>query len=203
MSKSYVIGLTGSTGAGKSEVSRRLAAQGCCVIDADVLARQAVEPHTPALAALRERFTDAILHADGTLNRAALAAVAFADKEATAALNAIVHPAVIELLHDNLTDAAQREERVVVLDVPLLFQTGLDALCDTTVAVVADPTVRRARICARDGIAVSQAQARMAAQPPDAYYAERAAHVIDNNGDIAALDEAVAAVLKGVLLRDT
>lgn len=198
MSKTLVIGLTGSTGAGKSEVARLLAAHGCYGIDADVLARRAVEPGSAALAALIERFSDTILRKDGTLDRAALAAAAFATEEATAALNAIVHPAVIALLQDELNAARERGERVVVLDVPLLFQTGLETLCDLTVAVIASPAVRCERIRRRDGLTVEQASARMDAQPPDAYYADRADRVIENDGDRERLSSAVAVICREV-----
>ena len=99
MNKSLVIGLTGSIGSGKSTVSRLFAEKGWYIIDADVLARQAVEPGTAALTAIAERFGNAVLRSDGSLDRAALAERAFATAGATADLNAIVHPAVIRLLN--------------------------------------------------------------------------------------------------------
>lgn len=191
MNNTVVIGLTGSTGAGKSEVSRLLAARGAYIIDADVLARRAVEPGTPALAAIARRFSPAVLKPDGTLDRAALAAEAFASPEATQALNGIVHPAVIAMMKDELTAARERGERVVVLDVPLLFQSGCETLCDLTVAVSAPPSLRRQRICDRDGLSVAQAEARMRAQPPDAYYTSRATYTVENGGDRASLCAAV------------
>lgn len=191
MAESLVIGLTGSTGAGKSEVSRLLSARGYPVIDADVLARRAVEPGTAALGKLVERFSERILKEDGSLDRAALAALAFATPDATEELNAIVHPAVIEMMHRDLETARQNGAEVVVLDVPLLFQAGLETLCDVTVAVTASPEVRLKRICARDGITTEQATARMHAQPMDKYYAERATYVIENNGSVSALHTAV------------
>ena len=194
MSKTVVIGLTGSTGSGKSEVSRLLAARGCEIVDADVLARQAVEPGTAALAQLVERFSEAILREDGSLNRAVLAERAFSSAEATAALNAIVHPAVILMMRDAVAAACERGVRCVVLDVPLLFQTGSEALCDVTVAVTAEPSVRRRRICERDGLTNKQATARMNAQPADSYYAERADRVIRNDGAREALAQEVDAL---------
>lgn len=200
MSKTVVIGLTGTTGAGKSEVSRLLKARGAVIVDADVLARRAVEPGTPALAALAERFSASILHEDGTLDRAALARVAFASKEATEAMNAIVHPAVIAMMKDEIDTARAHGARLIVLDVPLLFQSGTDALCDTTVAVTADEAVRRRRICERDGLTAEQAAARMQAQPAEAYYTERAAHVIENNGELPMLEAAVKAFCKEALV---
>ncbi len=192
MNNTVVIGLTGSTGAGKSEVSRLLAARGCYVIDADVLARRAVDPGTAALAALTERFSAVILREDGSLDRAALAALAFASPEVTAELNAIVHPAVIAMLKDDLAAARARGETAIVLDVPLLFQTRLEMLCDITVAVTAPPEVRCQRIRERDGLTAEQAVVRMRAQPPDDYYASHANRVLENGGDREALAEAVA-----------
>ena len=191
MTNTVVIGLTGTTGAGKSEVSRLLRAWGCVVIDADELARRAVEPGTTAFLALVKRFSEEILREDGSLDRAVLAKKAFASQEDTKALNAIVHPAVIAMMQEQLQAARDRGDRVVVLDVPLLFQSGTDALCDTTVAVTASPDVRRSRIRERDGLTEEQANARMQAQPSEAYYTERATHVIENNADKQALQEAV------------
>lgn len=191
MSNSLVIGLTGSIGSGKSTVSRLFAAKGFHIIDADVLARQAVEPGTGALTALAERFGGDVLRSDGRLDRAVLAERAFATTEATADLNAIVHPAVIGLLKEQLAAAQNHGEAVIVLDVPLLFQTGLESLCDRTVAVTASPEVRRGRICARDGLSSEQAQKRMDVQPPDIYYTQRATDTLINDSDEAALSQAV------------
>lgn len=197
MSKTIVVGLTGPTGAGKSAVARRLEAVGWQIIDADVLARRVVEPGEAALKALVERFSEAILRADGTLDRAALAKVAFASRETTAALNAIVHPAVIAKMNEELAEAKRRSVRVA-LDVPLLFQAGLESLCDLTVAVTAPEAVRRERIRRRDALTEEQAVARMNAQPSAEYYTSRADRVIDNGGDETALETAVKALLEEV-----
>lgn len=198
MNKTTVIGLTGPTGAGKSAVACRLAAVGATVIDADVLARRVVEPGEAALTQLVERFSEAILAPDGTLDRAALAKIAFASEDATADLNAIVHPAVIERMSADLEEAKRRGVRIVVLDVPLLFQAGLETLCDLTVAVTAPDAVRKERICRRDTLTEEAAAARMNAQPPAEYYTSRADHVIDNGGDEVLLDMAVTALLREV-----
>ena len=198
MNKTVVIGLTGPTGAGKSAVARRLEAVGWTVVDADVLARRVVEPGEAALAALVERFSEAILSPDGALDRAALARIAFASADATAALNAIVHPAVIARMKDELEAARARGVQAVVLDVPLLFQAGLETLCDITVAVTAPEAVRLERICRRDALSEDAATARMNAQPPAEYYTSRADRVIDNGGDETVLDAAVAALIREV-----
>ncbi len=192
MNNTLVIGLTGSIGSGKSTVSRQFAERGCYIIDADVLARVAVEPGSKALSAIAARFGDDVISLDGTLNRAALANRVFVSETETAALNAIVHPEVIRLMKSELDAAKQRGEAVVVLDVPLLFQAGLESLCGRTVAVSASPEVRLQRICARDGFTPEQAKLRMNAQPADIYYTERATDVIRNDGDEAELRAAVA-----------
>lgn len=191
MNNTLVIGLTGSTGAGKSTVSRMLSEDGFYVIDADALAREAVAPGSPCLRAVAERFSPSVLNKDGSLNRTALAQMAFATPAATEALNAIVHPTVIAMMNERLTAAQKRGERTVLLDVPLLFQTHTESLCDSTLAITAPPSVRCARICERDGLTHAQALARMNAQPPDSYYAARATHTLENTGDLSALRKAV------------
>lgn len=179
-----VIGLTGPTGAGKGEVGRVLASRGAMVIDTDRLAREVVAKGEPTLDALVKAFGRDILLPDGTLDRAALAAKAFADREAHARLNAITHPAIIARSRDLLIAC---KAPVAVIDAPLLFEAGMDALCDITLAVLACADVRKARIMARDGIDDARAAARMRAQPDDAFYRERADYTLYNDGDRAAL----------------
>ena len=202
MADIHVLGLTGPTGAGKGEVARLLRAKsGVCIIDADVIARDVVSVGTPALAALVSHFSTDILQADGSLDRRRLAALAFASPEQTAALNAIVHPAVIAEIRAQVAAAAQNGTQVAVIDAPLLFQASLDAMCDRTVAVVAPPALRRARICLRDGLSTEEADRRMNAQPSNDYYTQRAHHTLHNTGDLAALETAVDALceqLEGV-----
>lgn len=199
MTDNKTVGLTGSTGAGKSEIARRMAArEHWAVIDADAISRLVVEKGQPTLALLTEHFSAAVLNPDGTLNRARLAALAFADPEKTAALNAIVHPAVIREIQAQRAAAVAAGKRVVVIDAPLLLQAGLDSDCDYTVAVTAPPEVRRARICARDGISAEAAAQRMSAQPGDDYYAARVSEVLTNDGDMAALAAKVEALCERI-----
>lgn len=199
MTDNKTVGLTGSTGAGKSEIARRMAArEHWAVIDADVISRLVVEKGQPTLALLAEHFSAAVLNPDGTLNRARLAALAFADPEKTAALNAIVHPAVIREIRAQRAAAVADGKRVVVIDAPLLLQAGLDSDCDYTVAVTAPPEIRRARICARDGISAEAAAQRMNAQPGEDYYAARVSEVLTNDGDMAALAAKVEALCERI-----
>lgn len=191
MTEVFTVGLTGSTGAGKSEVARLMAEHpSWAVLDADQLSREAVTTGSPTLAALVERFSDDILLEDGSLNRKRLAEKAFATQEDTAALNAIVHPAVIRAIRSGLRAIHTAGKRVAVIDAPLLFQSGLDAICDCTVAVLATPDIRRARICARDGLTVEQANLRMQAQPDDHFYRDKATFLLFNLSDKASLDKA-------------
>lgn len=186
-----IVGLTGPTGAGKSEAARLLAAAGVPVVDADVLAREVVEKGHPCLAELAEAFTAAILNADGTLNRAALAAAAFATKEATAQLNAITHPHIFRLAEERFSSLWQEGFALAAVDAPLLFESGMDRMCDHTVAVLAPAPVRQARICERDGITAEQAALRMRAQPDEPFYRERVDEVLYNDGDLAAFRASV------------
>lgn len=174
------LGLTGPTGAGKSTVARLLEQNGIPLVDADAIARTVTEKGSPVLSALADTFGKDILFPDGSLDRRALAAVAFSSKENTEKLNAVTHPAILARIRRALADATGD---AVVLDAPLLFETGLDALCDHTAAIVADEAVRLARITARDGISEEAAKKRMAVQPDTAFYAARADILLYNNGD--------------------
>lgn len=183
-----VIGLTGPTGAGKGEVGRLLAQKGALIVDTDRIAREVVEPGQPCLKELVTAFGNDILHQDGTLDRAALAKKAFATSQAGTMLNRITHPHIIARSLDILKNSTAA---IGVIDAPLLFESGMDTLCDTTVAVLAPEAVRLARITARDGIDEARARERMNAQPDETFYRERAAHILENDGDLAALTSAV------------
>ena len=174
------LGLTGPTGAGKSTVARLLEQNGIPLVDADAIARTVTEKGSPVLSALADTFGKEILFPNGSLDRRALAAVAFSSKENTEKLNAVTHPAILARIRRALADATGD---AVVLDAPLLFETGLDALCAHTAAIVADEAVRLARITARDGISEEAAKKRMAVQPDTAFYAARADILLYNNGD--------------------
>jgi len=190
-----VIGLTGPTGAGKGVVTAHLAKAGVLVVDTDRIAREVVEPGQPCLQELVEAFSDCILQADGRLDRAALAAVAFADEASHERLNAITHPHIIER---SLAIMNESKAAWAVIDAPLLFESGMDRLCDTTVAVLAPTAMRLERICRRDGIDKERALLRMNAQPDDAFYRQRAAHILYNDGDLASLTSAVDALMNRI-----
>lgn len=174
------VGLTGGIASGKSAVADRLAELGAVVVDADVLAREVVAPGTPGLAAIAGRFGDHLLAADGTLDRAALGAIVFADPAARRDLEAIVHPAVRARAIE-LTEAAP-PGAVVVQVIPLLVETGQQAAFDTVVVVDIDPELQLQRLIARNGLTREQAQARIDAQAAPEERTAAAHEVLRNNG---------------------
>lgn len=187
-----IIGLTGGIGSGKSSVAALLAARGAIVIDTDALAREVVAPGGPVLDSIRFEFGPEVIAADGSLDRAALAAIVFADPRRRERLNALTHPTITALALERM--AAQPPEARVVVVVPLLFESGFDRHCDTVVAVIADPDLRRARVAKRDRTSEEKVAARMHAQLADDEYARRANHVIRNDGDRAHLEQQVDTV---------
>ena len=187
------VAVTGGIGSGKSAVAARLAAHGAVVVDADRIAREVVEPGTPGLEAVVAGFGPGVLLPDGSLDRAGLAAIVFADPERRAALEAIVHPLVGQRSAELI--AAAPADAVVVYDVPLLAESAGGALgrasgFDTVVVVEAPLETRVARLVGR-GLAEGDARARIAAQATDEHRRTIADHVVVNDGDLAALDAAV------------
>lgn len=189
------VGLTGGIGSGKSEVARILAGLGAYVVDSDVLAREVVAPGTPGLLAVAEAFGPSVLAPDGSLDRAALAAVVFADEEARARLNAIVHPLVGAAAAERY--AAAPEGAVVVHDVPLLVETGMAPLFDVVVVVDAPDEVRVARLVRR-GLTEADARARIAAQATREERNAAAHHVVANDGTLDELRERVLALWRAL-----
>lgn len=188
------IGLTGNIGAGKSTVAARLAALGAHVIDADLLAREAVAPGAPALAAIAQRWGPGLLSADGTLDRAALRRIVFADPAERAALDAIVHPEVARLRDLAVTAAASAGIELVVCDIPLLFEAGLEHTVDEIILVDAPVPVRRERLIRDRGLPPAEADAMIAAQMPSERKRTRATYVIENAGSREELEARVDAL---------
>lgn len=184
-----LIGLTGGIGSGKSTVAALFAQRGAHIVDTDAVARDVVEPGSPVLDAISYEFGTSVIKPDGSLDREALARIVFADPRKRELLNRLTHPAIrartLELI------GAQPSDEIVVVVVPLLFESGFDQHCDRAVAVIADPDTRRARVAARDGVSEEQVAARMNAQLADEEYARRADHVIRNDGDRAHLEQQV------------
>lgn len=192
----YLIGLTGGIGSGKSTVAARLAAHGCDVIDADAIAREIVEPGEPALAELAERFGPDVLNDDGTLDRAALAERAFSDDAARADLERITHPRVAARIAEWIATVAARvpQGHLVVVDHPLLVETGQERRFDAVVVVTADAEQRIKRLIDERGLDEGDVRARIRVQATDEQRRAVATHVIDNDGTRQDLDAAVDAL---------
>jgi len=186
-----LIGLTGGIGSGKSTVARMLADRGAAVVDADLLAREVVEPGQPALAEIAAEFGPSVLLPDGGLDRAALAAVVFADAARRERLNAITHPRVGALMQERIAAALASAAPLVAVDVPLLFEGSRQSLFEGVLLVWVPPDVQLRRLVERGGIAEAEARARIAAQMPIDDKRALATWVIDNSGPLAATEAQV------------
>ncbi len=186
-----MIGLTGGIGSGKSTVARALAQRGWCVVDADGVAREVVEPGQPALGELAQAFGPDILRADGSLDRAKLARRAFVDEEHTQLLNSITHPRIKAETNRLFAEARAAGVEYCVYDMPLLVDLGLhrDMDCVIVVDVAVEERVRR--LVDSRGLDEADARWRIAAQIPDAQRNAAATYLIDNNGTPAQLADAV------------
>lgn len=176
----YVVGLTGGIASGKSEAARHLASLGATCIDADAISHSLTAENGALLPALRETFGDGIFEEDGTLNRRALGEIVFADPIKRRALDGITHPAIQKAMMDEKEAAEANGDPLVFLNVPLLFETGMDALCDETWLISLSPELQKERLMLRDGLTAEQAQARIDAQMPLAEKEARATVIIDN-----------------------
>jgi dephospho-CoA kinase len=183
------VGLTGGIGSGKSEVSKRLAAQGAVVIDADAIAREVVAPGTDGLAEVAEAFGPEVLGPDGGLDRPRLGEIVFADPERRARLNAIIHPRVGARMAE--LERAAGPGAIVVHDVPLIAENGLGEGYDIVVVVDVPPRVQIERLVRSRRMTREQAMARMAAQASREQRLAIAGIVIDNSGSLAELDRQV------------
>jgi len=184
----YLIGLTGGIASGKSVVAARLAERGAVVVDADKLAREVVEPGTPALAAIADRFGADVIAADGSLNRPALGAIIFTDPEARLALNAITHPAVWKRARELFAEAESADpDAVVVYDVPLLAEAAADRpiTFDLVVVVDASADTRLKRLVELRGLSEDEARHRISSQASDADRLALADVVIDSDDSLA------------------
>jgi len=196
------IGITGPIGCGKSTVAGWLAARGAVAIDADAVARAVVEPGEPALALVLERFGDAVRAPDGSLDRAALGRIVFADPAALRDLEAIIHPAVRPRILAAIAAAEAAGARAVVIEAIKLVEGGLAALCDETWLVTCTPDEQRARLAGR-GVAPDDAARRIAVQADIApRLAPSATRILDTGGDRAVAEARVAAAYAAALAAD-
>lgn len=185
----FVVGVTGGIGSGKSAATAAFEALGIAVVDADVVAREVVLPGTSCLDQIAAHFGDAVLTDEGTLDRKALRHIVFSDAQAKDWLNALLHPAIRREL---LKQLAQAQSSYVILSAPLLLENGLQQYCDRVVVVDAPESTQRQRVARRDGSAKEEVDAIMRSQLSRTERLHQADDVIDNAGTLEALQQQVA-----------
>jgi dephospho-CoA kinase len=189
-----VVGLTGNIGSGKSTVAQLLSERGATIIDADVLSRRAVELGTPAYDKIVRRWGTSILAPDRQLDRAALRRFVFSDPAQLEELNRIVHPEVEHLRHRLLDEARQRGDRIVVCDIPLLFENHMAPNFDRIILVDAPRPLRLERLVRDRGLRETEAMDMIAAQMPAELKRAGADFIIENASTLNALEQRVAEV---------
>jgi dephospho-CoA kinase len=195
------VGLTGNVASGKSTVAQLFQRWGATLIDADRLVREAQAPGSWVLRAIVERYGEHMLKRDGTLDRAALRRVVMEDAEARADLNRIIHPEVNRRRAELLAEARARGERIVVSDIPLLFEATDPAEFDVVVLVDAPEEMRLTRLQAERGLTPVEAERMVRAQLPSSEKRARSDFIIDNVGDRAALERKAEEVWQALLAR--
>ncbi len=195
------VALTGNIGAGKSTVAGLFKQWGATVIDADDLVRQAQAPGQPVLTDIAARFGAEVIFSDGSLDRPALRARVLADPTALADLNRIVHPEVRRRRLELMEQARARGDRIVISDIPLLFEADDPKSFDAVVLVDAPEPVRRSRLLASRALSPVEAERMMAAQMPTTTKRTRSDYIIDNDGDLPALERAARPVWEALLAR--
>jgi dephospho-CoA kinase len=195
------VGLTGNVASGKSTVAELFRTWGATVIDADRLVRDAQAPGTPVLNAIAARFGQDLIDAAGRLDREALRRRVLDDPAALADLNRIVHPEVLRRRAKLEREARDRGDRIVVSDIPLLFEAADPAAFDAIVLVDAPEPIRRARLLVQRGLSTEDADRMLAAQAPSSPKRARSTYVIDNDGDRAALESRAREVWAQLLAR--
>jgi len=191
------VGLTGGIATGKSFCLGRFAALGVPVIDADRLAREAVGAGSPGLSMIAGRFGASVIKGDGSLDRAALAAIIFADRTARADLESIVHPEVYRRINEWFANQPAGT-RVAIADIPLLFETGHEHDFDRVIVCACEPFEQLRRLIERDGLSEEAARARLAAQWPIGEKVGRADYVIRTDNGFAEAEEQVGAVFRAL-----
>lgn len=187
-----IIGLTGGIGSGKSTVARSLQKHGFPIVDADLIAREIVEPGQPALAELAKEFGEDILNADGSLDRGLLASRAFTNKDTTQRLNNITHPRINQRTQELFDEARENGAEAVIYDMPLLIDKALHKDMDATIVVHAAEHVRLERLTTKRGLDVDDVRRRINAQIDDETRKQHADILLDNNGTEEDLTQQIA-----------
>lgn len=189
MPKSMRVALTGSAGSGKSTVCRCLREKGLVVIDLDSLSREVVAPGSPSLAVIRAEFGPESITSDGGLNRSYLRRLIIADRNKKKKLEDILHPRILAGMNQQIDDAFNTGEDIVIVEVPLLFESGMEKMFDFVVVIICDQGDRIKRLSLRDGVSTEEASALISIQMPDDVKAEKADYLISNSGGVAELSD--------------
>lgn len=195
------VALTGNIAAGKSAVTDLFRRWGATVLDADAIVREVQAPGGPVLRRIAERFGGEMLRPDGSLDRSALRRVVMADAGARAALERLVHPAVYARRAELAAEAERRGDRILVSDIPLLFESGDPSAFDAVVLVDAPEPVRLRRLVEQRGLGEAEAREMIAAQLPASAKRARSDFVIENDGDLAALERTASSVWHALVAR--
>jgi dephospho-CoA kinase len=197
-----VIGITGPTGAGKTTVLNVLRELGGAVADCDGVYHELLSTSVPMREELAARFGPGIFDENGDLRRRELGAIVFGDPDALADLNAITHRHIVSELERRIAQAEGEGRPAIALDAVALLESGAGTLCGTTIAVTAPEELRVGRIMAREGIGEDYARARVKAQKPSAWFEERCAHTLRNDGEKASLEEQARELFKSILCKE-
>jgi dephospho-CoA kinase len=192
------IGLTGGIACGKSTVAAMLAARGAILVDADAIAREVVEPGSPALDEIAARFGQDVINEDGSLYRKRLGEIVFADREAKRDLEQILHPRIRQIMMGRMREnESLYPDKLVVVDVPLLYESKLESWFSEVMVVYVPRETQLTRLIQRDGLTTEQAESRLSAQLPIDEKKARADYVIDNQGSLSVTEEQVETFLRG------
>ncbi|KTD85688.1 dephospho-CoA kinase [Paenibacillus etheri] len=188
-----IIGLTGGIASGKSTVSALLVSKGARLVDADVIAREVMLPGHEVLAAAVKQFGSEILSPDGTLNRGKLGDIVFQDPAALQALNNLTHPAIRREIKERMNSMEEEDpKKLIIVDIPLLFESGLENMFREILVVYVPREVQIARLMERNGLSLEQAEARLHAQMDIEAKRNKADYIIDNSGELAHTEQQVA-----------
>lgn len=194
----FVLGLTGGIASGKSSISAMLKEMGFPIVDADEIARRVVEKGSPVLERIKEEFGEGVLNADGTLNRKALGQLVFSSNKKLELLNSITHPAIIEEIRRNIDALSAKGERLCVLDVPLLIESGINNMADAVLLVYVDEKTQLYRLMNRDHIPEELALKKISSQMSYNEKKKYADYIIDNSGSLdctrAQLEKIIATI---------
>lgn len=191
-----IIGLTGSIASGKSTVAKMLEAYKLPIVDADLVARQVVEPGTDTLQQIAEAFGLEVIAADGAMDRAKVGAIIFHDEEKRAMLNGIIHPAIRAEMLRQRDEHVAKGEQTVIMDIPLLFESKLQHFVEKILVVTVSEENQLERLMKRNGLSLEEARARIATQIPVAEKEALADAVIFNNGTLEETAEQLERILK-------